>query len=134
MQIEITLERTKQSLLEFPKETICSWSATDFEKETAEVLSQWFEVDYREGSQRFPDIVIDDWGLECKKSERGWRILGNSVNQVRKTMKNLVEVWLIFLNQKVCDIRYGLYGLCAVKVIPDIRYRHLIDMEVSRAS
>ena len=129
MTFNVTLQKTKEALLKFPKESLRGFTPTEFEKAIVSVLEEIIgcPVDYQEGSQRFPDVVYEDIGLECKKSIRGWKALGNSIKQSRRP-KDLVEIWLIFLNQKICDIRYAAYEDCVAGIYEDIRYRHIIDM------
>lgn len=90
------------------------------------------ELIVQSGPQTFPDIVIENWGIEIKRAKKdSWQSTGNSIREGTK-VKGLQQTYLFFL--KECDnpdIKYGLYEDYLSEVVVTHSPRYLIDMNIN---
>jgi len=69
MTIEVTLEDVRRKILEMLASIIRGFTASESEDITTTILrGLGHEVDYKPGSLRFRDIIVEGYGVECKKN------------------------------------------------------------------
>jgi hypothetical protein len=107
-------------------------TSKDFENRVREVLvslsgSNQIDIDFSPHPQVFPDIAIDEFGIEVKFTENDtWRSVANSVFESTRT-PTVNQIYVLFGKMGgVPDVRWGDYGTCVMHV----RTSHVPRFEV----
>ncbi len=114
------------------KEAVASPFAASklFENRVREVLKELggLDVDLAPDAQAFPDIVVGDFGVEVKFTEKDtWRSVANSIFESKREQQ-VKYVYLIFgkMGGDAPEVRWGKYENCVMHV----RTSHMPRFEV----
>jgi hypothetical protein len=130
-EFEENLIIVKDLILENPSEMLKSLTPISFERLVVETLNELLEekVGYKEGSSRFPDIVIQSYGIEVKLTKSdSWTSTGNSILESTR-VEGVEQIYIVFLKQLgEVDIRVRKYEECLTEIAVTHSPRYKIDM------
>lgn len=140
----------KTSIIEGKLDELCNilraeaWSSKfksspEFESRVREVIATLLEdlgveVDFEPHPHVFPDIVLGDWGIEVKFTEKDtWRSVANSVFESTKS-PDVKDVYVVFGKMGgEPDVKWARYGDCVMHVRTSHVPRFELDISTSES-
>ncbi|MBD2160078.1 hypothetical protein H6F46_05150 [Limnothrix sp. FACHB-1083] len=105
-----------------------------FEEKVRDLLErEGLDIDRNSKSQAFPDIAIEQFGVEVKFTEKdNWRSIANSISEGQR-VPGIEKIYLIYGKMGgVPEVRWDSYGDCIIHVRTSHHLRFEVSMEADR--